>query len=120
MNPGSLISLRTWMEDAESFTNNATFLLLGNKYDSASGSYHVDDNLSNSFASCKEISLHFKISAEYSDEATLTHVFQSLVEQMHRKVKENSLPATMDTSTVVLLKSNHARSSCKPWSCSKR
>ena len=91
--PSSLTSLRTWMEDAQSYTYNATFLLLGNKYDSdddnsdsGSGSaYQVDDDLSNAFATHQEIPLHFKISTQRSDEETLRNVLQSLAEQMHRE-----------------------------------
>lgn len=127
--PGSLTSLGTWMDDAETYTYNATFLLLGNKYDSHSGSYHVDDDLSNAFASCKEIPLHFKISTERSDEATLTHMFTSLAEQMHRKMEENytsgtnvDYPLTCScTDTVALFAADtntNTHSSCT--SCSKR
>ena len=130
--PGTLTSLATWMDDAETYTYNATFLLLGNKYDTDSSSYNVDDDLSNAFASSKEIPLHFKISTERSDEATLTRMFQSLAEQMHRKMEENyssagtraDYPLTCScscTDTVALFTpdtNSHTHSSCT--SCSKR
>lgn len=134
--PSSLTSLRTWMEDAETYTYNATFLLLGNKYDnklSTSGSsYQVNDDLSNAFATCNEIPLHFKISTERSDEETLTHMLQSLAEEMHRKMEVNylSAPSRADyplsctcqyTDTVALFTAEantNTHSSCT--SCSKR
>lgn len=127
MDPASLTSLRMWMEDAETYTYNATFLLLGNKYDSSSGSYHVDEDLSDAFASNKEIPLHFKISTKHSDDATLTHMFQSLAEQMHRKMEENYLSATkgdfpltctMDTVALFADTNTNTQSSCTP--CSRR
>jgi GTPase SAR1 family protein len=138
--PSSLTSLRTWMEDAQSYTYNATFLLLGNKYDdsddhdSASGSsYQVDDDLSKAFASHNEIPLHFKISTQCSNEETLMNVFQSLAEQMHRQMERQYLSAasrgggdypltcTTCTDTVHLIATEtntNTQSSCTP--CSRR
>lgn len=130
--PASLTNLGMWMEDAETYTYNATFLLLGNKYDGTSGSYHVDNDLSNAFASCKEIPLHFRISTERSEEATLTRVFQSLAEQMHKKMEANYVSGakgefpltctitTMDSSTVTLLADTNPNTHSSCVSCSKR
>ena len=135
--PSSLTNLHMWMEDAESYTYNATFLLLGNKYDnrasSSGATYQVDDehDLSNEFAKCKEIPLHFKISTERSDDETLRNVFQSLAEQMHIKMEANYIaaPPKADyhlsctctyTDTVALFAetNTHTQSSCSP--CSRR
>lgn len=136
--PSSLTSLRTWMEDAQSYTFNATFLLLGNKYDndndsdSGSGStYQVDDDLSNAFAMHKEIPLHFKISAQCSDEETLMNVFQSLAEQMHREMERQyyaggittrgDYPLTCTcTDTVALFATENTNTHSSCTLCSRR
>ena len=136
--PSSLTSLRTWMEDAQSYTYNATFLLLGNKYDndddnsdSGSGSaYQVDDDLSNAFATHQEIPLHFKISTQCSDEETLTNVLQSLAERMHREMERQYSGATSMrgdypltctcTDTVALLTTENTNTPSSCISCSRR
>lgn len=129
--PSSLTSLRNWMEDAETYTHNATFLLLGNKYDTRGkeSSYQVDGDLSNAFAKNKEIPLHFKISTEHSDDDVIMRVFQTLAEHMHRKVEQSSINQTRAdfqltcamTDTVALFADTQTRSSSTfCGSCSKR
>lgn len=120
--PSTLTSLRNWIEDVESYTNGVTFLLLGNKYD---GSDLIEDGLANAFALHNEIKLHFKISTDHIDDATLTHIFQSMAEHMHRKMEQNfttlprtdfCLTCTMGQDTATLLADSNSKSSC----CLKR
>ena len=85
-NPSSLTNLHTWIEDAERYTNNVTYFLVGNKYD-ISHCHQVDDGLADAFALHKNIALHFKISTKYSDHDIIMDMLQKMVVHMNRNME---------------------------------
>ena len=90
--PASLTSLQTWIEDAERYTNGASFFLVGNKYDS-SKSHQVDGGLADAFALQKNIALHFKLSTKHSDNGTISDMLQKMTAHMNKRM-EHSFSST--------------------------
>lgn len=88
-NPSSLTNLNTWIEDAERYTTNVTYFLVGNKYD-VSQCHQVDDGLADAFALHTNIALHFKISTKHSDQDTIMGMLQKMVVHMNTNMERGS------------------------------